>query len=128
VFKKTYSLFCERGYRIRLLSAAFRNHMHWSELIGGDVIVSPPYSWQIRFNASDIDVVPRIDRPVDPRIVESLNRHFVDFRRASTEDGLSVSEFDSFGPTSKTLRQFIAATAELDALVRDFHTPEARPA
>jgi transaldolase len=128
VFKKTYSLFCERGYRIRLLSAAFRNHMHWSELIGGDVIVSPPYSWQIRFNASDIDVVPRIDRPVDPRIVESLNRHFVDFRRASTEDGLSVSEFDSFGPTRKTLRQFIAATAELDALVRDFHTPEARPA
>ncbi|MGH9726439.1 MAG: transaldolase family protein, partial [Candidatus Acidiferrales bacterium] len=28
VFKKTYRLFRERGYRIRLLSAAFRNHMH----------------------------------------------------------------------------------------------------
>ncbi|MGI8960553.1 MAG: transaldolase family protein [Bryobacteraceae bacterium] len=27
VFKKTYCLFRERGYRIRLLSAAFRNHM-----------------------------------------------------------------------------------------------------
>src|SRR6201984_536553 len=34
VFKKTYQIFRERGYRIRLLSAAFRNHMHWSELIG----------------------------------------------------------------------------------------------
>jgi transaldolase len=42
VFKKAYSLFRERGYRLRLLSAAFRNHMHWSELIGGDVVVSPP--------------------------------------------------------------------------------------
>src|ERR1700675_836381 len=31
VFKKTYEIFRQRGYRIRLLSAAFRNHMHWSE-------------------------------------------------------------------------------------------------
>src|SRR5579864_3780011 len=53
VFKRTYQLFQQRGYRIRLLSAAFRNHMHWSELIGGDVVISPPYSWQVRFNASD---------------------------------------------------------------------------
>ena len=44
VFKKTYRLFQERGYRIRLLSAAFRNHMHWSELIGGDVVISPPHA------------------------------------------------------------------------------------
>src|SRR6266513_2814645 len=34
VFKKAYGVFRERGYRLRLLSAAFRNHMHWSELIG----------------------------------------------------------------------------------------------
>jgi transaldolase len=39
-FKKTYQIFRERGYRIRLLSAAFRNHMHWSEFIGGDVVIS----------------------------------------------------------------------------------------
>ncbi len=56
VFKKTYRLFRERGYRLRLLSAAFRNHMHWSELIGGDVVISPPYAWQKRFIASDVAV------------------------------------------------------------------------
>jgi transaldolase len=124
VFKKTYSLFCDRGYRIRLLSAAFRNHMHWSELIGGDLVVSPPYSWQVRFNASDIEVVSRIDRPVEPRMVDELAKRFVDFRRAYSEDGLSVAEFDSFGPTRRTLRQFIAATAELDSLVRDVMIPD----
>src|ERR1700674_5595933 len=43
VFKKTYNLFRKRGYCTRLLSAAFRNHMHWSELIGGEVVISPPY-------------------------------------------------------------------------------------
>src|ERR1700740_357332 len=73
-FKKTYGLFRERGYRIRLLAAAFRNHMHWSELIGGDIVISPPYAWQVRLNKSDIEVVPRIDRPVAPEIVEGLGR------------------------------------------------------
>jgi len=123
VFKKTYQIFRERGYRIRLLSAAFRNHMHWSELIGGDIVVSPPYAWQVRFNASDIQVRSRIDQPVDPHIVDELSRKFVDFRRASTEGGLSSDEFDSFAPTRRTLRQFIAACHDLDGIVRDAMLP-----
>ena len=123
VFKKTYKLFRERGYRIRLLSAAFRNHMHWSELIGADAVVSPPYAWQKRFNASEIEVRPRIDDPVDPKVVDQLLTHFPDFRRAYSEGGLSVDEFDHFPPTVRTLRQFIAACSDLDALVRDVMLP-----
>jgi len=123
VFKKTYKIFCERGYRIRLLSAAFRNHMHWSELIGGDVVISPPHSWQVRFNASDIEPRSRIDEPVLPKIVEELSRKFADFRRAYTEEGLAIAEFDSFGPTRRTLRQFISACHDLDGLVRDILIP-----
>ena len=123
VFKKTYKIFRERAYRIRLLSAAFRNHMHWSELIGGDVVISPPYSWQVRFNASEIEPRSRIDQPVQSNVVEELSRKFADFRRAYTEEGLSIAEFDSFGPTRRTLRQFIAACHDLDGLVRDILIP-----
>jgi transaldolase len=123
VFKKAYKIFRERGYRIRLLSAAFRNHMHWSELIGGDIVISPPHAWQVRFNASDVEVVTRIDQPVDSKIVNELLRKFVDFRRGYSEDGLSIDEFDRFAPTRRTLRQFIAACHELDGLVRDFMLP-----
>jgi len=123
VFKKTYQLFCERGYRLRLLSAAFRNHMHWSEMIGGNVVISPPYSWQVRFNASDIEVRSRIDDSVDPKIIEELTRKFLDFRRAYNEGGIAVEEFNSFGPTRRTLRQFISACHDLDGVVRDFLIP-----
>ena len=123
VFKKTYQIFLQRGYRIRLLSAAFRNHMHWSELIGGDVVISPPFAWQVRFNASDIEVRDRIQDPVDAKLVDELSRKFVDFRRAYSEDGLSIEEFDSFAPTRRTLRQFSAASSELEGLVRDFLIP-----
>lgn len=123
VFKKTYQLFRERGYRLRLLSAAFRNHMHWSEFIGGDVVISPPYSWQVRFNASDVEVRPRIDHPVPAEVVELLLKKFPDFGRAYHENGLALAEFDSFGPTQRTLRQFIQACHELDGLVLDFLVP-----
>jgi transaldolase len=119
VFKKTYRIFRERGYRLRLLSAAFRNHMHWSEFIGGEVIISPPHKWQVRFNASDIDVVSRIDNPVNPGMVYGLLSRSPDFERAYTEGGLSLEEFDSFGSTRRTLRQFIAACHDLPGIVRD---------
>jgi transaldolase len=122
VFKKTYRLFQERGYRIRLLSAAFRNHMHWSEFIGGDVVISPPHLWQKRFNASGVTVEPRIDKPVAPSILAALEK-FPDFRRASTERGLSREEFDAFPPTRRTLRQFIAACHDLDGHIRDVMLP-----
>jgi transaldolase len=123
VFKKAYRIFQERGYRIRLLSAAFRNHMHWSEFIGGNVVISPPYAWQVRYNASDISAEPRIDNPVDPKIVTELLKRFPDFRRAYEENGMTVEEFDGFGATVRTLRQFIAACSDLSALIRDFMLP-----
>jgi transaldolase len=122
-FKKTYQIFRERGYRIRLLSAAFRNHMHWSEFIGGDVVISPPHKWQVRFNSSDVEVIPRIANPVDPKIVDELLLKFPDFQRAYAEEGLSMDEFDSFGSTGRTLRQFIAACHELPAIIRDRMIP-----
>jgi transaldolase len=124
VFKKTYALFQKRGYRLRLLSAAFRNHMHWSELIGADAVISPPSAWQKRFNASDIEVKTRIYDPVEPRVVDALLRHFPDFRRAYDEDGMAIDGFDSFPPTVRTLRQFIGACGDLDALVRDVMLPD----
>jgi transaldolase len=123
VFKRAYQIFQKRGYRTRLLSAAFRNHMHWSQFIGGDVVISPPWKWQVRFNASDVDIVPRIDEPVDEKIVAELLRKFPDFKRAYEENGLSVEEFDRFGPTLRTMRQFVEACHELAGRVRDIMLP-----
>lgn len=123
VFKKAYQLFQERGYRTRLLSAAFRNHMHWSQLIGGNVVISPPFSWQVRLNDSGIEPVARMDDPVAPQVVDTLYSKFADFRQAYDEDGLSPEQFQDFGSTRRTLRQFLAATADLESLVRDIVLP-----
>jgi transaldolase len=124
VMKKAYQIYRARGYRLRLLSAAFRNHLHWSEFIGGDVVISPPFEWQKKYNASDITVENRMDRLVDVEIVKELEKKFADFRRAYAEDGMDVAEFDAFGATRRTLRQFSKATDDLVAMVREIMLPE----
>jgi transaldolase len=117
--KKAYKIYKERGYRLRLLSAAFRNHLHWSEFIGGDVVISPPWIWQKRYNASDVTVENRMDRPVDPAIISELRKKFTDFNRAYDEDGMKAEDFDDFGATVRTLIQFIQATVNVIAKVRE---------
>ena len=123
VFKRAYGVFQERGLRARLLGAAIRHHYHWSELIGGDVVITLPSVWQKRFNASDVEVRPRMDDPVDPAIVDELARHFPDFVRAYEPDGLTVDEFDAFPPTVRTLRAFISSYHELLHQVGDAVLP-----
>jgi transaldolase len=123
VFKRAYAVFRERGFRARLLGAAIRHHYHWSELIGGDVVITLPSSWQKRFNASSIEVRPRIDDPVDPDIVAELSRAFPDFVRALEPDGLSIAEFDTFGPTVRTLRAFVGSYHDLLHAVSDALLP-----
>ena len=125
VMKKAYGIFRTRGYRTRLLAAAYRNHMHWSELIGGDLILTIPHEWQVLFNNSDVEVKSRIDDPVDPAIVTELQRRFPDFRAAYDEDGLRIEDFDGYGATRRTLRSFIEAYRELTAMVRDVMLPPA---
>jgi transaldolase len=122
-FKHAYAIYNERGYRARLLAAAYRHHLHWSELIGGDIVLTIPYAWQRQFNASEIEVVPRIDNPIPDGVVDQLYDRFPDFRRAYDADGMSPEEFDSYGATVRTLRGFIASYQDLVALIRDFMLP-----
>jgi transaldolase len=123
VIKKAYGIFKARGYRTRLLAAAYRHHMHWSELIGGDLILTIPHEWQVLFNNSDIEVKPRMNNPVDPDVVAELHRKFPDFRMAYDEDGLSAAEFDRYGATVRTLKSFIEAKRELASVVRERMLP-----
>jgi len=88
----------------------------------GSVVVSPPFKWQKIIADSGYTARERIADPVDPHYIAELER-ILDFVRAYEPDGMTVEEFEKFGPTRKTLRQFLAADADLDALVRDIIVP-----
>jgi transaldolase len=122
--KKAHHLFVARGFRSRILSAAFRSHLQWSELVGGDLVVSPPFDWQSRINENDIPVENRIDVEVQESILAELSG-LSEFRRAYDDDGMTADEFAQFGASRNTLRQFLEADAQLDSLVRDVIVPSA---
>lgn len=121
--KKAYQIYKERNYRSRLLAAAYRHHMHWSELVGGDMIHTIPYKWQLLYNKSDIEVKDTMKDSVSEEILAKLLKYFEDFRKAYDEEGLSIDEFDTFGPTVRTLRGFTTSYHDLQAVIRDFMLP-----
>jgi transaldolase len=124
VFRNAHKVYQERGYRTRLLSAAFRNHMHWSEIIGGDSVISPPYAWQVKINKSGI--VPNlnsVNEPIEARILEPMLEKMPEFRKMYEVDGLKVEEFTNFGATLRTLRGFLQSANDLESFVRDVTVP-----
>ena len=64
-----------------------------------------------------------MDDPVDPEYIHELLAAFPDFGRAYEPDGLSLDDFDSFPPTVRTLRAFIASYHDLLAAVTDAQLP-----
>ncbi len=123
VMKNAYRIYRERGYQTRLLAAAYRNHLHWSQFVGGDVVLTIPHGWQLRFNRSDIPVRDAMDDPVPDGCVEVLSRHFPDFTMAYEPEGLPAVGFERYGASARTLRSFIGGYAQLLATIRDFMIP-----
>ena len=119
VAKKAYGIFKERGYRTRLLIAAFRNHYHWSEFIGAEMSLTIPPDWQKKYNASDVEVKNRINNEIDPKIITELQKKFPDFNKAYNENGMNAAEFEHFGSTRRTLLSFIGSYADLLCMIRN---------
>jgi transaldolase len=124
VAKRAYRIYKDRGYRTRVLNAAYRNHYHWSEFIGGDMSMTIPYGWQKKFNASDVEVKNRINDPVDPKIIAELEKKFPDFVRAYDERGMKPEEFEHYGATRRTLLSFLEGYADLLSVIRRIMIPD----
>jgi transaldolase len=124
VFKRAAALYAERGYRTRLLAAAYRHHRHWSELIGGDISMTIPASWQRLFNASAVEVRDRWHDPVPTEYVEELGDRSPEFVKAYEPGGLTIAGFDTYGATMRTLRAFIASYWELVGTIDDLLIPD----
>lgn len=115
--KKAYKVYKEKGYKAKLLTAAYRTPLHWLEFIGGDVIMTIPYKNQVPFNGSDFEIIARMDNEVDPYYIKELRKH-PDFVKAY--DAMTVEEFDTYGPVNKTLDQFAAGYDDLVKIIRKF--------
>lgn len=115
--KKAYTVYKERGYQCKMLAAAYRTPLHWLEFIGGDMVLTIPYKYQVMFNNSDFDIVHRMDEEVDPYFIKEL-RKLPDFVKAY--DHMEIEDFDSYGVVNKTLDQFAHGYDDLVNILRKF--------
>ncbi len=118
VFKKARQVFKRRKFRAKLLVAAYRHHLHWSELIGEGIVQSIPYAWWKQFNDSSIPVSRTLEQPVEPRVLAALENGFADFRKAYDENGMKPEEFVRYGASVHTLDQFLGGYQKVLELVR----------
>ncbi|MGX8708891.1 MAG: transaldolase family protein [bacterium] len=119
VIKEAYRIYKERGYTTRLLSAANRNHYHWSQLIGGDLAMTVNYAWHKKINACNIEVKNRIDEPVNQRYLNELNK-LAEFHKSFDENGMKPEEFEKYGGFRNTLSTFLSGYDDLVRLVRSY--------
>lgn len=121
--KRAVKLYKEKGFKTRMLTAAYRSRLHWSELIGGNIIHTIPYKWQVRYNNSDIEIKNTTELPENPAMIEELSRKFADFKRAYEPDGMVPEEFDNYGATRRTLKQFLGGYNSLVEVIRGLMIP-----
>jgi len=108
VTKRAYRIYRERGYEAVLLVAALRGPYHLTELAGAELVMSIAPAPQEWFVAGDHPREERIDREIDPAVVQRLGS-MPEFRKAFEPDGMSPEDFMSYGATQRTLCQFVEA-------------------
>ena len=119
VMKKSYQIYRKRGYRTRLLSAANRNHYHWSQFIGGDLCQTINYDWQKKLENCNVEVKKRIDDPVPDCWMEQLLL-LEEFHKSYDEEGMRPEDFAGYGGSQNVLRTFISGYEDLVRTIREY--------
>lgn len=119
VFKRAYEIFRRRGYRTRLLTAAYRNANHWYQLVGGDVSMTLTANYLRIFDSCGWELKNNMDQPVPQRWLDEL-MGMKEFRRAYEEDGMTPEEFEHYGAFITCLEGFFKGYETLLQLMRPY--------
>jgi len=98
----------ERHYPVMLLYGGARIELDFSGLVGGNMAATINWSTAAELLAADLPAVATIEDPVDPAIEQLLLEAFPEVRQALEPDGLSIDEYEGFGPVQHFRDAFIA--------------------
>jgi len=104
--KKTYAIFQERGYPTIFMTAAGRGIYHVTELAGANIIMSISPAIEKQLLEASPSKTEKISAPIEPDVLVRLLT-IREFAKAYNEDGMAADEFITYGPTNRTLTQFV---------------------
>jgi transaldolase len=99
VARKVYQIMTERAYKCVFVGGGARGLHHFTEMVGGRVCIT--INWvgtADKLLEQNPPVVYRLFNPVQQYVIDELMEKLPDFKKGYLEDGLTVEEFEDFGP------------------------------
>ncbi len=99
IAKKAYHIVKERKYPVGFIGGGARGLHHFTEMVGADAAVTINWSGTAdKLIAEDPPVVQRFLMPYPESVIDELCEKIEDYRRGYFINGLSVDEYEDFGP------------------------------
>ena len=121
VARKQYRIFKERDYPGVMLGGGARGLHHFTEMVGSEMHIT------INWNGTsdklieiDPPVVYRMDTPAPQYVVDELLDKIPDFEKAYNENGLSIQDFEDYGPVVLFRDMFIKGWEELVSSIEKY--------
>ena len=89
----------DRGYPVTFIGGGARGTQHFTEMVGGDVVVT--INWKgtaDKLIEENPPVMERLLNPVPDYVTEELLEKLPDYRRGYTEGAIHAHEYEEFGP------------------------------
>lgn len=108
VARKQYDILKKREYPGIMFGGGARGLHHFTEMVGSDMHIT--INWEdtaYKLIESDPPVVYRMFNPAPQHVIDELLEKIPDFKKAYFEDGLTIDEFEDFGPVKLFRSKFI---------------------
>ena len=120
IAKKVYRLVHDRGYGLGFIGGGVRGLQHFTEMVGGDVCITMNWGGHAdKLLELDQPVVARLFNPVQDHVLDELLAKVPAFRQAYMEDGLTVDEYEEYGPVRYFRDMFISAWQNTLKLIQE---------
>jgi len=120
VAKKVYRMTHDREYALGFIGGGVRGLHHFTEMVGGDVCITMNWEGQAdQLLKMDLPVVSRLFNPVQENVLDVLLENVTAFGKAYMEKGLSVEEYEHFGPVVYFREMFVSSWKKAQKLVAE---------
>ena len=113
-----YRVVRDNDYPVTLLYGGARIELDFSGLVGGAMAATINWSTAAELLEADLPTKATIEVPVDPAIEQALLDAFPEMHQALDPAGLSLDEFEGFGPVQHFRDLFIAGWDGVREMIR----------
>jgi len=120
VARKVYRIMTERAYKCVFVGGGARGLHHFTEMVGGRVCIT--INWigtADKLLEQNPPVMYRVFNPVPDKVIDELREKLPDFDKGYREDGLSVEEFEDFGPVQLFKSAFTKSWTRVLGIIQD---------